>query len=291
MPSRASTFVLIAAALGTALCLTSAAHAGTSTEGKPQRLSAVDIFDRALAFARAQSYPKYVSFIVTVRTETKGRWLVEQFESVCRASDDRVVTYATPLSTTNKPDNPYKFTLKLKGLAVQDSPNIDEPFGLPQISPLYDFGLSKLEPATSTARAYDVALVDVQSLNNRRVYLLELTALLNPKTYRLRELWVDAQSFAVVKLATEGAFRSGPATTVEWIVTYTVNHGRWLIESEATPASLLLGGYAPALDTYVALPGAHKYDGVSYTFSNFDFPKSDSDLQFIQGKSSQAVQM
>lgn len=291
MPSRASTFVLIAAALGTALCLTSAAHAGTSTEGKPQRLSAVDIFDRALAFARAQSYPKYVSFVVTVRTRAKGRWLVEQFQSVCRASDDRVATDAKPLSTTNKPDNPYKFTLKLKGLAVQDSPNIDEPFGLPQISPLYDFGLSKLEPATSLAHAYDVALVDVQSLHNRRVYLLELTPLLDPKAYRLRELWVDAKTFAIVQLATNGAFRSGPATTVEWIVTYTQNRGYWFIESESTPASLLLGGYAPVLDSYVALPGANKYDGVSYSFSNFEFPKSVSDIQFLESKSSQAVQM
>lgn len=289
MPSRAWNHVCIAATFSVAVflaCIGSVrATADTATP------AANEIFDRALAFAREQTYPQYVSFVVTVRTKVKDRWLVEQFESVCRSRDDRVVTYAKPLSTTNKADNPYKFTLKLKGLAYHDSPNIDEPFGLPQISPIYDFGLSKLAPATSSAHAYDVSLLDVELLHSRRTYLLELTPLRDPKVFRLRELWVDAKSFEIVKLATNGAFRSGPATTVEWIVSYAMDRGHWLIESEATPASMLLGGYAPAANTYVPLPGANRYEGVSYSFSSFEFPKSVSDYQFFQRKSSEAIQM
>lgn len=289
MPSRPSSNIWTAAAFSGALflaCIGSVrAAADTATP------SANEIFDRALAFARAQTYPQYVSFVVTVRTKVRDRWLVEQFESVCRSRDDRVVTYAKPLSTTNKADNPYKFTLKLKGLAYHDSPNIDEPFGLPQISPIYDFGLSKVAPATSSGRAYDVSLLEDQLLHNRRTYLLELTPLGDPKVYRLREVWVDAKTFAIVKLATNGAFRSGPATTVEWIVSYAMDRGHWLIESEATSASMLLGGYAPAANTYVPLPGANRYEGVSYSFSNFEFPRSVSDYQFVQRKSSEAIQM
>jgi hypothetical protein len=286
MPNRALHLRVAAIAIGAALQLALAGPARAASDP-----SAGEIFDRALAFARAQNYPPYVSFIVTVRTQAKGRWLVEQFQSRCRARDDRVATDAKPISSTNPPDNPYKFTLKVKGLALHDSPNIDEPFGVPEISPIYDFGLSKLPPATSAERAYDIALLDVETFRSRRTYLLELTPLLDPKVYRLRELWVDAKTFEIVKLMSDGAFRSGQATTVAWIVTYTVNRGRWLIDSESTSAALLLGGYAPAVDPYVPLPFATRYDGVSYSFTNFDFPKSSTDMLFIESRSSEAIQM
>ncbi len=286
MASRALHLRVAAIAFGAALQFALAGQARAASDP-----SADEIFDRALAFARAQSYPAFISFVVTVRTQAKGRWLIEQFQSRCRARDDRVATDSKPLSSTNPPDNPYKFTLKVKGLAVHDSPNIDEPFGVPQISPIYDFGLSKLAPATSAQRAYDVASLDVETLHNRRTYLLELTPLLDPKVYRLRELWVDAKTFEVVKLVSDGAFRSGQATTVAWIVTYTMNHGHWVIDSESTSASLVLGGYAPAVDPYVPLPGATRYDGISYSFTNFDFPKSSADMLFIESRSTEAIQM
>ncbi|HME80465.1 MAG TPA: hypothetical protein VKF82_00155 [Candidatus Eremiobacteraceae bacterium] len=249
-----------------------------------------EIFDRALTFVRSQTYPPYVSSVITVDTQAKGRWLVEQFASVCRSRDDRVDTTAKPLSSTEQPDNPYRVTLKVKGLPVKDSPNIDEPFGLPQISPLYDFGLARLAPATSAARAYDVSLLGVESLHGRHAYLLELTPLLDPKAHRVREMWVDAKTFAVLKLTSAGAFRTGQATTVTWTVSYTINHGRWLIENESTSASLLLGGYAPVVDPYVALPGATRYDGVSYTFTDFQFLKNVSDLLFLESTPSEATQ-
>lgn len=290
MPIKVIGIVAVATGLcaACAMCGSPARAAGNAPA--EHVLGGNDIFDRALAFVRAQSYPAYVSFVVTVDTQAKGRWLVEQFDSVCRTRDDRVDTTAKPLSTTNLADNPYRFTLKVKGLAVHDSPNIDEPFGLPQISPLYDFGLSRLVPATSASRAYDVSLLGAESLHGRRAYLLELTPLLDPKTYRLRELWVDAKTFAVLKLTSAGAFRTGQATTVAWTVTYTLNHGRWLIESESTSASMVLGGYAPAVDSYVALPGATRYDGVSYTFTGFQFLKNVSDLLFVESRSSEATQ-
>lgn len=253
-------------------------------------LSATEIFDRALAFVRTQSYPPYISFVVTVDTQAKGRWLVEQFASLCRSRDDRVSTTAKPLSSTNQPDNPYRFRLKVKGLAIHDSPNIDEPLGVPEISPAYDFGLAKLAPAASSERSYDVALIEDELLRGRPAYVLELTPLGDPKKYRVRKLWVDAETFAVLQLTTEGAFAAGPGTTVAWTVTYNVDHGHWLIENEATTASLVLGGYAPAINTYITLPGSTKYEGISYSFSQFEFLKSVSDIDFLESRSSQAVQ-
>ena len=49
----------------------------------------------------------------------------------------------------------------------------------------------------------------------------------------------------------DGAFRgSRPKKRL----TYTMNHGRRLIDSESTAASLVLGGYAPAVDRMCPLP-------------------------------------
>jgi hypothetical protein len=254
-------------------------------------LGASQIFDRAVAFVRAQSYPPYLSYIVTVRTSTKSRWLVEQFQSVCRTRDDRVLTYGTPISTTNHPDNPYKFTLKVKGLVIHDSPNIDEPFGLPELSPIYSFGLLQMHPATSTLRSYDVTLVGVEDLNGQKVFHLSLAPRALPATYRLRDLWVDVRTSTIWRLTSAGAFASGPATGVPWTVTFTVSRGHWFIESEETTTPLLLGGYAPPLNQYMAVPGATRYDGVSYTFLNVEFPKTVGDYVFLESKPSQAVQM
>jgi hypothetical protein len=281
--------LLVIACASLALCAGQSALAASALAG-PNDLSAAEIFDRALAFVRAQNYPPYISYVVTVDTQAKGRWLVEQFASLCRSRDDRVSTTAKPLSTTNQPDNPYRFKLKVKGLAIHDSPNIDEPLGVPEISPAYDFGLSKLAPAASSERSYEVALVEQQTLRGRAAYVLELSPIGDPKKYRVRKLWVDAETFAVVQLTTEGAFAAGPGTTVAWTVTYSVDHGHWLIENEATTASLVLGGYAPVVNSYITLPGSTKYEGISYSFSQFEFPKNVSDIDFLESKSSQAIQ-
>lgn len=253
--------------------------------------SAGQILDRAVSFVRAQSYPPYLSYIVTVRAYAKGRWLVEQFQSVCRTRDDRVLTYGTPVSTTNQPDNPYKFTLKVKGLAIHDSHNIDEPFGLPELSPIYAFGLLQMHPASSPLRDYDATLVGVETLNGHNVYHLALVPRAQPKTFRVRDLWVDVRTSAIWQLTSAGAFSSGPATGVPWTVTFAMNRGHWLIDSEETTTPLVLGGYAPALNQYVPVPGATRYDDVSYTFLNVEFPKSVGDYVFLENKPSQAVQM
>jgi hypothetical protein len=291
MPRRTCAFLSF-----TATVLTVCALLGTpalADEVRPLGPSptADAVLDRAIAFVRAQTYPPYLSYVVTVRTSAKGRWLVEQFQSVCRTRDDRVLTYGTPISSTNQPDNPYKFTLKVKGLAIHDSHNIDEPFGLPELSPMFTFGLLQMHPAASPLRQYDVTLAGVETIDGHRSYHLSLVPRTLPKTYRLRDVWVDARTATVWQLTSAGAFSSGPATGVPWTIRFAMDRGHWLIESEETNTPLLLGGYAPALNPYVPLPGATRYDGVSYSFLNFEFPKSVGDYVFLESKPSQAVQM
>jgi hypothetical protein len=291
MPRPSAALARFTCPLGLTLALAGAPAFADDVHPSAPPLGANQIFNRAVAFVRAQSYPPYLSYIVTVRTSTKSRWLVEQFQSVCRTRDDRVLTYGTPISTTNHPDNPYKFTLKVKGLAIHDSPNIDEPFGLPELSPIYSFGLLQVHPASSPLREYDVTLVGVETLNGHTVYRLSLAPRVQPKTYRLRDLWVDVRTSAIWQLTSAGAFASGPATGVPWTVTFTMNRGRWFIDSQETTTPLVLGGYAPPLNQYIAVPGATRYDGVSYTFLNVEFPKSVGDYVFLESKPSQAVQM
>jgi len=287
MHARAFVLAVAAALVGTA---SSVSASEDSLEGVPV-LPVGQIYDRALGFVRTQNYPPYVSYIVTVRSNVKDRWLIEQFHSLCRTRDDRVVTDAKPLSTTNQGVNPYGFNVKLRGLAMKNAQNIDEPFGVPEMSPIFTFGLTSLHPSTSSIREYDISLVGTEEYRGRLVYHVALAPRSDPQHHRLRDLWVDSTNFGVLRLVSAGAFASGPATTVDWDVTYSIINGYWTIETESTTASMLLGGYAPPLNSYVRLPGAMTYHGVSYSFSNFAFPKQVSDLQFFEYKPSQAVQM
>jgi hypothetical protein len=291
MPRRSSLFCRFAGIILTLAALLGGPVRGDQARSAGASPPAAELLDRAIAFARAQTYPPYLSYIVTVRASAKSRWLVEQFQSVCRTRDDRVLTYGTPISSTNQPDNPYKFTLKVKGLAIHDSRNIDEPFGLPELSPIFTFGLLQMHPASSPLRQYDVTLVGVEVLDGHKTYHLSLVPREQPKTYRLRDLWIDARSSAILKLTSAGVFSSGPATSVPWDITFTVDHGHWLINTEETTTPLLLGGYAPALNQYVPVPGATRYDVVSYSFLNVEYPKAVGDYVFLENKPSQAVQM
>src|ERR1700687_5626896 len=156
--------------------------------------SAEQIYDHALSFTRVQAYPPYISYVVTVHAASKKKWLVEQFHSLCRTSDDHVMTDAKPLSSTIKTQNPYGFNVFVRGLQIHDSQDLEEPFGLPEMSPIFSFGLVKARPSKAPEREYDVSLDGTDVLHVRAAYHLTLVPLAAPSKNRLRELWVDAQT-------------------------------------------------------------------------------------------------
>ena len=272
------------------------------------KLSGPDIFEDALKELHSLDYPPYVSFLVTTRSTVGAKAFVESFRSLVRTNDDLVNTHKVPVASTNKPESPYGWNINIPLLSQlfknRKTDNHDEPFGVPQISPLYAFGLRPPAPAqfsrarpvaTATSdiktlghirtvgRDYDATLLGSEPYFNRYVYHLKLTPLGDPRVYRLREAWVDTQAFIIWKLRVDGIFDTGPASKVPWDVYYTIFGGHWFMALESTQATVHTGGF------WEGTPDTD-WNGISYRFSDFSFPESTYDFEFFNELKTDAVQ-
>jgi len=273
------------------------------------RLSGPDVFENALKELRSMDYPPFISFLVTMRSTVNGKAFVESFRSSVRSSDDMVNTHTVPVASTNKPESPYGWNINIPILSQlfrqHKADNHDEPFGVPQISPLYAFGLRPPAPAKFThstrpvasptgdiktlghirtvGRDYDAQIVGTEPYFNRYVYHLRLTPLGDPRVYRLRDLWVDTQAFVIWKLRVDGIFDTGAASTVPWDVYFTIVEGHWLMALETTSSTVHSGGFWSGTPDTI-------YNGVSYRFSDFTFPDSAWDFEFFNELKTDAIQ-
>ncbi len=281
------------------------AKAAVSTPGK---LNGPQIFENALQELHSLTYPPYVSFLVTTHSSVDGKPFVESFRSLVRIGDDLVVTHPIPVSSTNKPESPFGFNINIPILSQlfrhRNPDRHDEPFGVPEISPVYTFGLRPRAPLPqpgartpakdadvptlarirTVARNYDATLIGVERDRNRAVYHLKLQPLGDPGQYRIREAWVDTNTFIIWRLKMAGIFPSGPASTIPWDIEYTAVDGHWFIARESTASSVHTGG------GFLADTAAARYDGISYAFSDFTYPRDLFDFDFFSEVKTDAIQ-
>jgi hypothetical protein len=274
------------------------------TNGK---LSGPAIFENALHTLRTFDYPDVVSFIVTARSTVGGKQFVESYRSNARTSDGIVSTHSVPVTTTNQPENPWGWRVNIPIIGSlfpsQRKGNFSQPFGVPEISPMFTFGLLPSKPAVfpgmrtpepdvdakslgrilTVARDYDASLLGIEQYRSRWVYHLKLVPLDRPDFYRVREAWVDTQAFIIWKLQVAGIFDAGPATTVPWVAEYSIVDGHWLMVSESTPSTIKTGGF-------LANTPPVNYDGIAYTFSDFTYPVETLDVDFFSEAKTQAIQ-
>ena len=263
------------------------------------------VFERARDVLRTLRYPSFIAFVVHVRSTIGGKSFAESFRSIVRTQDDVVLTHKVPIETTSKPDNPYGTAFAFFGFRYEahTKGHQEEPFGVPQISPLYSFGLRPYgevlplpptpppEPSdlrslgriTTIAQDYDVTLAGLEQYRVRWAYHLTLVPRERPDVYRLREMWVDTQTFVPWKLVSAGIFPKGPASRIPWYVTYTMLHGHWVMVEETTNAPVRVGGILEGT-------ASRGYQGLTYAFSDFQFPKDLQDFSFFDVGSSEAAE-
>lgn len=264
-------------------------------------LTGPQIFDNALHVLRSLDYPPVISFITTARSAVGGKPFIEEFRSSLRTTDDVVITHSVPITTTNQPENPWGWRINIPILGSlfpsQRKGNYSQPFGVPEISPVYAFGLVPRKPVSfpgmpqdntdtqdadvkslgrilTIARDYEATLLGIEPYHDRYVYHLKLTPIERPDYYRLRDVWVDTQAFIIWKLRSQGIFDEGPATTVPWDAEYTIVDGHWFMSTEYTDSTIKTGGF-------LANTPPVNYDGVAYTFSDFEYPEDSLDLDFF----------
>jgi hypothetical protein len=103
----------------------------------------------------------------------------------------------------------------------------------------------------STRHEYDIVYDGIETVDGRDAYHLSLRPTSASNALRLRELWIDAQTYATDKLVTERNFTNG---TVPWLITFADVGGSRYIASEV--ALRPVGS------------GPHLYEHAMITFAN-----------------------
>jgi hypothetical protein len=226
------------------------------------------IYDRARDVWRKQTYPSDIQYRTTVHVTEGFKDEQEHYNGeasisggirVVGVSDEEAAKphQATGMNfkirieigwnthaggkTTSMNENAYR---------KESSPDF---LGVPLISPEYSFGLDpsqQPQPAVQTfpdatlstlptiatvsvtEHAYDITLVATEPLGGLYAYHLRLQPRRDPAKFRLREMWIDAYSYDVLKLKTQGNFTGSPMNAVPWEITFQDIGGAMYIDTE-----------------------------------------------------------
>ncbi|HKU66988.1 MAG TPA: hypothetical protein VJP85_04335 [Candidatus Baltobacteraceae bacterium] len=85
-------------------------------------------------------------------------------------------------------------------------------------------------------RQYDIRLVGAEPLLGHIDYHLALKAVSDPAVYRLREMWVDASTYATDRVVTDGNFTAAGLTGVRWRTDFAQISGATFITTESALA-------------------------------------------------------
>ena len=232
------------------------------------------IFERARQVLDAQTYATPLFYRITVRVSEGAKTESEHFNGETSSSGDvRVAGVSEEEQSTPHDARGLNFKVSFSigwnthaggqtETITQDAHRIEtspDYLGVPLIAPSYSFGLSTTDRhnttdgspdvkpglptiATVTAkdRAYDVSLLGTEIVNGLYAYHLKLEPRRMPKRYRIRDLWVDAYTYQLVQLRSDGNFTTAPMTDVPWLVTFHNVDGQTYIESESALGPLVL---------------------------------------------------
>jgi len=134
-----------------------------------------------------------------------------------------------------------------------------EPFAIPEVSPLYSFGLRacaghapdagggnglKTIGAVATAsRRYRIRVIGPEAVDGHPALHLELTPLVDPQRDRLRDLWVDPATDDLLAARTAGNFSGRAEAAIPWLIRFGRAAGGTLIDSEIAEAPLRRGRF------------------------------------------------
>ena len=101
-------------------------------------------------------------------------------------------------------------------------------------------GLKEIGHVESTNRDYVITYDDVESTDGRDTYHLSLRPSHPSAHLRLREIWIDTQTYATAKLQTQGNFAND---SIPWIITFVNVDGNEYIATEDAQKPVSVGRY------------------------------------------------
>ncbi|MGB6521435.1 MAG: hypothetical protein WBE83_06665 [Candidatus Cybelea sp.] len=155
----------------------------------------------------------------------------------------------TPRGSASPPPNPMELVREIRA-AFHDPLPPSRAVPVPAASA----GLREIAVVTTRTRTYAINLVGIEPIDGTPAYHLVLRPLRDPGRYRLRDLWIDTQSYAPRELVEGRNFVEGPGTAVAWCVKFEQTGGASYIATETALAPTNLG--------------RHHYSAVSIAFEN-----------------------
>lgn len=290
-----------------------AALSGVSGAAFPSapRPNAEGIFSRVRDAASSQRCPARLEYVIGVAAEINGRVEQKHFRATYLFDLDYLHVAALSEEEQRSPYVPRGMNIAvvpfipLVGLsrALTAKVNHDGPpsdlLGVPELEPSYTFGIRRrrapedapqpqniqspsplrLIASTSTrTRDYDVELIAIEKYQGGNAYHLRLMPLRDPARYRLRELWVDADSYAVLQAVTQGNFSDGPPTKSKWLTTYRDVDGCRVIDREVALETLDYGRGRKYEKTTISFDVIDDPEAYRVPVLTFRRPQGDDDL-------------
>ena len=130
----------------------------------------------------------------------------------------------TPRGSAAPPPDPMELVRQIRAELHDPMPrsrNIPAPAASPS--------LKEIAVVSTRSRTYDISLAGIDLIDGLPAYHLVLHPVRDPGRYRLRDLWVDTETFVPVKLVEGLNFVTGPGTTVPWSVRFNQARRRCVV--------------------------------------------------------------
>ncbi len=231
----------------------------TAPAGSPPNPNA--IFDNARRAWGGGAYPRYAEYVAVVEFHDAGKYVRRTWETT---EDIRSgVVYSRPFSREEDahPYTPHGTNIAIPFLTNLSPEHQPDPIGHVAFAIDQDYGLApgerKLASVSASAAIdaqrsalpvigrtgtiahdYAVSLIETTTDAQGTEYHLGLQPLRDPGRHRLRELWVDANTWLPEEAVVDGIGNRGPLNAVPWRVEFRQTDGGTYIARETALAPL-----------------------------------------------------
>jgi hypothetical protein len=219
------------------------------------------IFDNVRRAWSAGAYPRYAQYVAVVQFHNDKKLVRRTWETT---EDLRAgVVYSRPFSREEDahPYTPHGMNISIPFLDHLSPEHQPDPIGHVAFAIDQDYGLAPGERKFASvsaagaieaqrsalafigrtgtlARDYAVSLIETATDPQGTEYHLALQPLRDPARHRLRELWVDANTWLPEEAIVEGIGNRAPLNSVRWRIEYRQTDGGTYIAREIALGSL-----------------------------------------------------
>jgi hypothetical protein len=121
-------------------------------------------------------------------------------------------------------------------------------------------GLKEIATVVARNRDYSISLLGIETIDGHPCYHLVLVPLRDPGRYRIRQAWIDVNTYAPWQLLDQSNFVGGPGTKVSWMIHFGDVAGAHYIREEDAQAPMSAGGeiYTAASVRFESLHGVNE---------------------------------